>query len=172
MRVLRDRVPWVEVATSWVRAESTSLRFSDSYAAATDDAGSDDPIELLRIVRGWPDHGYFEGFPPHVEWCRVELTPSELRDVLYINWGYWLEVTAGSRRPDDAIQRMGWSEWLRPSAVEPIVLVADSFAAPKRLVVLEGHARLTRFVASGDRLPERVECWLGVSPGIESWGGY
>ncbi len=161
-----------EVARAWVRAEKASPRFAALYASASENPSEDEAIELLGHARGWPDRDYFEGFPPHVVWYRVELTADELRSVLYIDWDYWIEVTAGTRLPADAIERMGWNEWLLPDAVEPIVIVADSLGAPSRLVVLEGHARLTRFVAAAQNLPPTIECWLGVSPEMAAWGCY
>lgn len=161
---------WAEVAASWVRAEKASPRFALDYAAASEST-ADEPEELLRAVRGWPDRGYFAGFPVDVRWYLAEMTPSDLRSVLYIDWGYWLEVTGGTRLPADAIERMGWREWLLPSpAIEPIALVSNSLTTPDRVVVLEGHARLTRYVAAGDRLGENVACWLGVSRDIRNWG--
>jgi hypothetical protein len=171
--LLRYGVPWQHVAQSWVQAELQSPRFGEDYAVASASAATADPEVLLGMVRGWPDRGYFEGFPSSVEWHRVALAPEELRSVLYIDWDYWVDATAGSRLPSDAITRMGWDDWMLPGPpVEPIVLVTDSLAEPDRIVVLEGHARLTRFVAAGHRLVQPVDCWLGVSAEMHRWGCY
>jgi hypothetical protein len=137
--LLHHDVPWRHVARSWVRAELQSPRFGEDYAVASASAGAADPEVLLGMVRGWPDQGYFEGFPPSVRWHRVALTPEELRSVLYIDWDYWVDATAGSRLPFDAITRMGWAEWMLPGP--PVETDRARHRLPRwadRIVVLEG----------------------------------
>ena len=173
MRILREDVEWGEVAASWVRAELQSPRFGGHYRRALDARPDASPDDLLTIVRGWPDTGYFEGFPRDVTWMLVALTPRSLREVLYIDWGYWVEATRGTRRPLDAIRELGWSEVLVPEPdIEPLILVTESFAADRRVVLVEGHARLTRYVAAEAALPSAIQCWLGVSPNMTQWGCY
>lgn len=166
-----DRVSENEVIAAWVTAESTSDRFGASMRKARE-RGAATPTEILARARGWPDQGYFQGFPRDVEWWHATLTRRELLSVHYINWGYWLDVSDGSRLPADAIVKMGWnaSPGLLPDEVEPIVVVRDTRA--DRIVVLEGHARLTNFVIAQDKLPAEIPCLLGLSPNMANWGCY
>lgn len=170
MEILRQSVPMSEVVASWVRGEMASDRFGHLYRAAAAVHGSS-PEALLAAVRGWPDAGYFTDFPQDVAWSLVRLDHTELSAVLYIDWDYWNDVSGGTRRPLDAAARMGWSEAIVPTPdIEPLVLVSDGQAS--RLVVLEGHSRLTGYVLAGDRLEKGVECFLGRSERISEWGSY
>ena len=164
MNLIRPAVPWSEVASCWVRAELTSERFAHLY----ENAGETDE-ERLAIARA----DYFEDFPTDVEWCLVALTPEEIATVLYIDWDYWLDVTDGTRRPADAIRKMSWHDTeMPPPRTERLILLADSSASPTRVVVLEGHSRLTSYVAHLDDLPPELECYLGVSGNISGWACY
>jgi hypothetical protein len=62
---------------------------------------------VLAAYRGYPDRGVFTGLPADTVWQWVTLTRRELLSVRYIDWDYWLEATAGTRRPVDAIARIG-----------------------------------------------------------------
>ena len=170
MQLVR-RVSEEDVLASWVRAESASDRFAPSIRAAQE-KGASTPAEILALARGWPDRGYFDGFPPDVEWWEGTLSPAELLEVRYIDWDYWLDVSGGSRLPVDAIARMGWDagEGLLPHQVEPIIVVRDQRS--ERVVVVEGHARLTNFVISRERLPGTIGCFLGISAHFDEWGCY
>ena len=39
----------------------------------------------------------------------------------------------------------------------------------QRLVVIEGHARLTAYALFPGRLPDELEVLLGVAEGVEHW---
>jgi len=173
MRLVRAPVAWDEVASCWVRAELGSERFAHLFerARAANPAASDP--ELLTAARGWPDTDYFEDFPTDLEWSLVALTPTDVASVLYIDWGYWNDVSEGSRRPADAIAKMGWTDTpMPPATTEPMILVADTLTSPTRVVVLEGHSRLTSYVAHLAELPPSLDCYLGVSGTISQWACY
>ena len=142
--------------------------------------------QALSAARGWPDTGLFRGFPPNVEWHHGALPPEVLARVRFIDYIYWNELSGGSRQPADvpAIIRSGqlpaWltelgTDWCTQFAAQ--LATAESvdglivMATPDldRLVVLEGHARLTAVFVAGlqDRLP--VRAFLGLSAGIDQW---
>jgi hypothetical protein len=171
LKLIRASVAWDEVAACWVRAELGSERFAHLFEGARADNPAATDTELLTAARGWPDTGYFEAFPSDVQWFLVALTRDEVAAVVYIDWEYWIDVTDGSRRPIDAIRKMGWDgAAMPPPETEPLILVTDDFDAPQRLVVLEGHSRLTAYMARRKDLPPLLECYLGVSAGIVNWG--
>lgn len=171
MNLVRASVAWDEVAACWVRAELGSERFAHLYETARAASPDATDEQLLAAARGWPDTDYFEDFPSDLDWSVVALTPEEVADILYIDWDYWNEVTDGSRRPSDAIRKMGWHDTVVPPPdTERLILVTDDLQAPQRLVVLEGHSRLTSYVAQRDALPPALECYLGVSASIGNWG--
>lgn len=158
-----------EVLSCWVRAETSSTRFGPALTQARAACPQASNAELLAATRGWPDRGYFHDFPSDIRWFRAQLTPAELSAVKYINWDYWLDVSAGTRLPSVAAKRMGWTDGLpSPDGVEPLILVTDTTSAA--IVVLEGHSRLTGYVIAGAQLTDPVDCYLGVSERIEHWG--
>ena len=64
--------------------------------------------------------------------------------------------------------RMEWTDGLLPSKFEPLILLTEPDAT--KMVVVEGHSRLTGYVISGDRLPDLTDCYLGISPEASTWG--
>ena len=107
-------------------------------------------------------------------WYRAALGTRELSEVLYINWNYWLEVSGGTRRPTEALVRLGEDRGVQAVAAQigqgrmplPIV-VGDPECS--RLVVLEGHVRLTAMVLAAEHLPPEVAVLLGTAPAIGAW---
>jgi hypothetical protein len=127
----------------------------------------------LTTVRGYDSReGLFHGFPDDVQWNWAELDPDEVLGVRYIQYDYWVELSRGSRRPADAAEqiRAGVDVFGVPSAefvanvgsdAPPMILVGDG----SRLVVLEGHTRLTRHALQ----PDAMKVLLGRSPRIAEW---
>jgi hypothetical protein len=200
MRNLRP-VDEAEVVAAFLRAELESERFGAPIRAALERDGVAPEVvsrprtgderqnayrrELLGEVRGWGrNEQMFGSFPEDVAWFRVALTPDEVASILYIDWDWWLTVTDGSRRPADAAARIrggapeGTVEEHEPIATrlrsgprlpELIVIRAGEGA---RLVVLEGHVRLTAFMLFPEALPDELEVFLGESAAFERWPSY
>lgn len=130
--------------------------------------------------------GYFEGFPHQVEWARAVLSQAEVKQIRYIDYDYWIELSGGTRYAADAIPRIqagieifGQSTqgfWKFVHALEQgkqfdeLILVSTGHDDP--LVVMEGHARLTAYLMKPDALPEELEVIIGYSPDFVSWGCY
>jgi hypothetical protein len=143
--------------------------------------------ELLEETRAYRRRdGLFGGFPHGVRWDRVALTPDELMAVRYINYSYWVELSAGSRRPEDAAERIragidvfgvpsdGFFDVARAFAAgaEWPELIIVSAVAEGHNVVLEGHVRLTGMALAPNAIPAEVEVIRGVAPGIVDWWAY
>jgi hypothetical protein len=126
--------------------------------------------------------GLFFGFPQRVTWHRAALSPDEVLEILYINWDWWLRLSGGSRRPTDAALRIRAGEVPGVTAAEhePIAeavataepLIAATTPALSRLVLVEGHVRLTALALFPDRLPEELEILLGISDEMEGWSEF
>jgi hypothetical protein len=184
----------------FLRAEIDSWRFSAALLEALTELGHDrslvdhadtsDPEEnavrreALARARGYlRNKAVFNGLPDDISWSWAMLTPDELAAVRYIDWDYWLDVTGGTRRPADAIERMR-NEW--DSEGNDVCAIADSVARGSLpleiivlgrppggdLVVLEGHVRLSGLLLRPGNLPAEVRVLLGTSPRIEEWGLY
>jgi hypothetical protein len=126
--------------------------------------------------RTWRERtGLFEGFPHDVDWERVALTADEVLEILYINWDWWLEVTNGTRLATVAAEVQGRDDGDRAIAAAvatnpELIVVTDQ--AHSRLVLLEGHVRLTAYAAFPEYLPAELELYLGTSPTIADWSEF
>jgi hypothetical protein len=184
----------------FLRAEIDSTRFAPTLLETLAELGRDRSLvdhadttdaeenaarrEALARSRGYlRNEAVFSGFPDDTSWSWAMLTPDELAAVRYIDWDYWLDVTGGTRRPADAIERMR-DEW--GSEGNDVRAIADTVARGslpleiivlgrppgEDLVVLEGHVRLSALLLRPENLPAEVCVLLGTSPRIEEWGLY
>ncbi|MFI7062697.1 hypothetical protein ACIBL3_17070 [Kribbella sp. NPDC050124] len=144
--------------------------------------------QVLGDFRGYrQDRELFTGFPDGVSWRWVALSPAELLDVRYIDYGYWTALTDGTRLPTDAARfirsgglvfgRMSTGHFLaladalrRGVTWQPIICVRAGGQQP--IVVLEGHARLTAMALAADCLPDEVQVLLGTAVGMSEWSCY
>jgi hypothetical protein len=131
------------------------------------------PDEVAERRRTWRERaGLFAGFPEGIEWERVALTLDEVLSILYINWDWWLTVTKGSRLATDAAEIQGRDEGDRAIAAavstNPELIVVTDLRRSK-LVLLEGHVRLTAYAAFPEYLPDELEVYLGSSSRIGEW---
>jgi len=154
-----------DMVAAFLRAEAGSPRFGPQVLAALAHEGLDRSMleqpdtsdsaanavrrRVLAAYRSYPERAVFTGLPADTVWQWVALTRRELLSVRYIDWDYWLEVTAGARRPVDAIARIGHSRNFQELAAEiaagrlPPELILVGRPGGDDLVVLEGHVRLT-----------------------------
>lgn len=179
----------------WVflRGELASERFGPGIRRAIDERLLHDPDlederenELRRAalttLRGYDRReGLFQGFPDDLLWERAALTPDEVLAVHYIEYDYWVELSGGTRRPDDAANRIRAGVTIFGVANDGFLELADELATTRtselivvggdarRLVLLEGHARLTAYALRPEVLPPELEVLLGRSPRITSW---
>lgn len=186
-----------DVIEAWVRAELDSSRFGAQLAALLERDGHtaadlDDPAIRLRLLaefRGGyvapdPSDPYVDGLRlARIDWWRAELSRDELPDVRYIDWDYWLEVTDGSRRPMDFVRRLERDADGRPDMFDDVVnairagqrlptMILVDTGPGTRIVVAEGHLRLTAYLLAGEATPERLPVLLGRSPLVADWSDY
>ena len=189
-----------EVVAEFLRGELESERFGPGVRAAlerrdvdsrlvtdpdlADAAANELRRELLGDVRSWGQaEGMFGGFPASVRWHRAVLTPDEVASILYIDWDWWLMASGGSRRATDAAERIRRGLLSGVSAGEHERIVARLATGPplprlivvtppdrSRLVLVDGHARLTGFMLFPESLPPELEVLLGEASGLERWG--
>ncbi len=141
---------------------------------------------LLGDFRGYRrNESIFQWFPDVVSWERVILSRDELEKVRYIEYGYWVELSGGSRLALDAARRIaaglipeeeaggywGVADAIRRGVPFPeMILVATS--REDRLVVLGGHVRLTAYLLQPEGTPAELQLIAGFSPAMPGWGLY
>ena len=162
MRTIRN-VTETEVLDCFWRAElAASSRWTDA--------------EVDERKRTWRERiGLFHGFPRDVDWERVALTADEVLGILYIDWGWWLKVSNGTRLATVAAEVQGRDDGDRAIAAAVDTnpeLIAVTDPARSRLVLLEGHVRLTAYAAFPEYLPAELELYLGTSPTIADWSEF
>jgi hypothetical protein len=126
--------------------------------------------------RSWRERiGLFDGFPADVDWKLFALEREEVLRVLYIDWDWWRKVSGGTRLATVAARVQGRDPGDRAIAAAaaanpPLIVVTDP--PRSRLVLLEGHVRLTAYAAYPELLPDELEAYVGVSPAIDTWWAF
>ncbi len=129
--------------------------------------------------------GLFEGFPEHVDWCRAALPPGEVLAIRYINWDWWNVVSDGTRSAVVAAERIRRGE-IEGVTVDEHAEIAGTLAATNRppeliaatkpdharVVLVEGHARLTAYALFPELLPPELELYLGVAEDMDAWSEF
>jgi hypothetical protein len=192
-----------EVVALFLKTEIESMRFRDAILKpllrdAMDRVIVDDPDTsdagqnsyrrgLLGEFRGWGrNQGMFEGFPHDVRWFRAVISKRELAWVRYIDYDYWVELSGGTRLPEEAARRIragvnvfgvpssGFlllAEAVRQGSVFPaLILVAKDERSYH--VVMEGNARLTGYFLAPEYIPDELGVLVGFSETITNWGLY
>ena len=132
--------------------------------------------EVDERKRTWHERiGLFHGFPHDVDWERVALTADEVLEILYIDWDWWVRVSNGTRLATVAAEVQGRDDGDRAIAAAvatnpELIVVTDP--ARSRLVLLEGHVRLTAYAAFPEYLPAELELYVGTSPTIADWSEF
>lgn len=143
--------------------------------------------DILGQTRGF---GYntdlFENFPAKVKWYRAVFNKQDLSDVMYINYSYWNELSNDTRLPMYAskniinqvevfgVSNQGFldiSLAIKKGKVFPR-LIFVSMNEKSRVVVLEGHARLTAYFIDSAYIPDEIEVLIGYSENFSEWDLY
>lgn len=143
--------------------------------------------KILSQYRGFDKKlKLFESFPKEVSWVKAELGKDEVLEIKYINYSYWNELSGNSRLPQDAVatilsgkQVFGVSnqdfldaaESLRKGNFFP-ELILVGLDETSKLVVLEGHLRLTAYALVPEYIPDPLEVIIGFSKDFSEWLEY
>ncbi len=116
MKILRESSE-NEMILEFLKAESTSERFSGQLKKAMEGLGFDQEIiskadlqseiqnaqrkKLLGVFRGYGEgRELFERFPTRfTEWNLCSFSASDLENIRYIDYSYWNELSAGTGKP-------------------------------------------------------------------------
>jgi hypothetical protein len=190
LRVVRLLHPIAEdeMIAVFLRGELSSGRYGEKLRGLLARDGreldtADDAYrrQLLEEHRAYERRdGLFGGFPHEVDWFRAALSRYEALDILFINWSWWLELSGGTRRPREAARRIrageltGMTSGVTADEHEPYLestseLIAVTTQSHDKLVLVEGHVRLTAYALFPARVPEELEIVLGVSEEMPAW---
>lgn len=142
---------------------------------------------ILGKCRGYGMNEHlFENFPPNVRWGKFYLSIEKLKNIKYINWSYWLELSNGSRLAVEAVKNIKKGIKVFNESNEPFFKIAKDFKNGKKfsplilvsadhnktLIILEGHKRLTAYMLEPTFLPEKMEVIIGNSSDFIKWDLY
>jgi len=142
---------------------------------------------LLGEFRGFGQNKeLFKDFPKEISWFRSQFSFNELTEVQYINWDYWAEVTDGTRSPLVLANKISQHKLVDDEQYSRFTAVAHALESGKhfkemifvakdkhsRIVVLEGHLRLTAYMLSKAPQPVSIDVILGFSDHIDQWDNY
>lgn len=142
--------------------------------------------DLLGIFRGWRrDTFLFKGWPKGLEWSVVALCKDDLTNVFYAQAGEWGSLSRDTFRLTDGANRIKGGDPTIPSDV-PVATIRDIAEAMRqgsafpltiaigstdgeRIVMVEGHARMTAHAIAGGK--REIEILLGSGPmeTVRSW---
>lgn len=143
--------------------------------------------DILGQTRGFGRNtDLFENFPGEVTWYKAVFQKEDLSEVMYINYSYWNELSCGTRLPIHAskniienvevfgLSNQGFhdiSAVIKNGKVFP-KLIFVAMNATSRVVVLEGHARLTAYYMDRKYIPDELEVFIGYSDKFSEWDLY
>lgn len=190
-----------EVIAEFLFAEVNSDRFKEGILNAlgdhdlnllikpnlNDQAENQIRRDILGETRGFGRNSdLFENFPTEVKWYKAIFEKQDLNEVMYINYSYWNELSSNTRLPLQAsknimnqievfgISNQGFLDInlaLKNGKVFPR-LIFVSMNENSRVVILEGHARLTAYHLDNDYIPDELEVIIGFSDKFSAWDLY
>jgi hypothetical protein len=145
--------------------------------------------EILNGYRKYSDReDYFEGFPLSIDWGVYRLSKIELSKILYIDYDYWNLLSDGTRLSTNAAKNIknglkvyGQStdvfleitEKIKTEkTIQPMILLKSS--KNEKMVVFEGHARLTAYSLMNFEYAEYYDVIIGIadSSEVDAWIHY
>ena len=202
MRIIKKASEAYMVAT-FLKSEIMSSRYKDKINAIFQRDGVDRSIievpditdskqntyrtALLKEYRDFGlNKGLFNNFPEKVEWYKALLNRSELEEVKYIDWDYWLKISGGSRLVVDAVENIKNGIEIYGLSNKIYWEIAKAFCNGKKfseiilvsknendiLVILEGHLRLTSYLIRPECIPQEFAVIIGYSPDMQKWDLY
>jgi len=175
MKILRESLE-NEMILEFLKAESTSERFSQEINNAMEKLGLDKSIvfsadlqnetenikrkKLLGEFRGYGvGKELFENFPTDfTEWSFCSFSRPDLEKIRYIDYSYWNELSAGTRKPLSAAETirngvliydlsndgfLNAAEYIKNGGAFPkLFFITSDYES---FVIVEGHFRMTAY---------------------------
>lgn len=189
-----------EMIAEFLKAEYRSERFSEQIKEAMSALSLNESIilsadlnnadennarkKLLGEFRGYGlNRELFERFPTEITWSLCNFVNGDLKNIRYIDYSYWNELSQGTRSPLTAAQTIlngieiyeqsneGFvkaAKFLKDGGkfLRTILLTSDF----EHFVIVEGHLRMTAYAL----VPEyfnNVECFVGecIDSDLRKW---
>jgi hypothetical protein len=200
MKIL-NQIEEVEVISEFLKSEINSKRFGKQILYAlknkskkiitnpdlNNEKDNQFRKNLFGKVRGYgKNRDLFENFPEDVKWFKAIITKQELKNVKYIDYSYWNEISNNTRLPSKSSKNIKenveiygvsnkgfWeihAEIKKGKTFPYMIFVAKN--KKSRIVILEGHARLTSYYLEPKLIPAEIEIIVGYSDKMVNWNLY
>ena len=179
-----------EMISEFLKAEFASERFSEQLAESMERLGVTENLirkadlndetenelrkKLLGNFRGYGENReLFERFPKVSEWNLCKFSGSDLECIRYIDYSYWNELSAGTKKPLAAadtirsgteifgVSNEGFlraAEYIKNGGMFPRLFFLTS--DDENFVIVEGHQRMTAYALAPEYFRE-VEVIVG-----------
>ena len=190
-----------EVILEWLRAEIQSDRFSVDLKRKMEELSIGVEViekadisnttenqlrKQLMEFRGYLSRtGLFESLPQNMVWTRLVVDSQTLiESVFYICYSYWEKISKGTRQAVNAARFIQSGKTAFDAPNDRFLKIAQDYATGKdmpkmilvgdqnKVVVLEGHARLTGLALAGKAAPKEITVYLGKTEDLSGWSLY
>lgn len=159
------------------------LMLTDSIIISADLNNADENTSRKKLLGEFRGYGLnrelFERFPTEIVWSLCSFSSGDLKNIRYIDYSYWNELSQGTRSPLTAAQTIlngieiyeqsneGFlkaAEFIKGGGkfLRPIFLTSDF----EHFVIVEGHLRMTAFALAPECF-DNIECFVGKCDGDE-----
>ncbi len=129
-------------------------------------------LKIISLYRGYPNKELFNNFPLIKEWKYMQLSAEDLKNIYYINYDYWNELSNNTSSPieaakniNDGIEIFGISnkqyiegaKYLEHNMFPPVILITCN---DEKYLIIEGHLRMTSYALNPEKL-EGTHAYVG-----------
>jgi len=170
MKIIRDTSE-AEMILEFLKGEICSSRFCNDLTKVLEQLGFNKEIiingnisnqeenikrlKIMNLFRGYPDKELFKNFPKIDCWFFVELSSEDIKNIYYIDYDYWNELSNNTSSPLEAVKNIkdgkeifGVSnqpfidgiKCLENGKFPPVILITCN---NERYLIIEGHSRMT-----------------------------
>lgn len=187
-----------EMILEFLLAEALSSRFEGYvyaaipnpkllYEANLQDVEENKLRKEALNYRGYADREFlFAGLQQEIEWFKNKLSKSKLLDIKYAQYPTWLTLSENTRRPDIAAKNIKPGMIINNEPLSHIFeiekkiknneniyrLICIRQKGSEKIVVLEGHSRLTAYAIAYPNIPNNIEIILGEAEDLSSYAFY
>ena len=144
--------------------------------------------QILKQFRGYNNTEIFENFPQNMKWNWAILDKNDIQKIKYIKYDYWEELSNGIRLAKDSVKNIQnnieifevkndnfikLSEYIKNGNIfDPLIIIASN-ENNEKMVVLEGHVRLTAICLSIEYINE-IKVLIGFvkEDKLNKWNEY
>ena len=178
-----------EIVLNFLKGELQSIRFNKDLIKTLEELNLSDEIittanlnneqenilrkEILAKFRGYGKNAdLFENFPNITSYLLCEFSLEDLKDIFYINYSYWNELSNNTHSPIDAAKNIEKNIEIYNVSNQPFidgknVLENNKTFLPmiflthdyKSFIILEGHSRITIY-ALNPQYFKNVKCFV------------